>query len=178
MRIGSWAVESMCLRSRATQRGGCTRKARTAAAAAMATKRKRRRKVTLGSRLVRRTATATMGPNSPVAPTARITGPSEVSQDAVVAQDGQQGPERRRGETHADHDRVEHQMGGGKDRPDAQGEQERNHPGTPCPAEVAVAHGGQVELGPGQEHQIGQAEVGERSHQGVRVGQRQHVRGR
>ncbi len=38
-----------------------------------------------------------------------------------------------------------------------------------------MAHGGQVELGPGQEHQVGQAEVGERSHHGIRVGQGQHV---
>ena len=99
----------------------------------------------------------------------------EVSQDAVVAQDGQQGPERGRGQAHADHDRVQHEVGGGEDRPDAQGEQERDHPGTAGAAQVPMAHGDQVELGPGQEHQVGQAEVGERTHHGVRVGQGQHV---
>ena len=99
----------------------------------------------------------------------------EVCRTPLSRRMGSKRPERGRGQAHADHDRVEHEMGGGEDRPDAQGEQERGHPGAPGPAQVPVAHRGQVELGPGQEHQVGQAEVGERSHHGVRVGQRQHV---
>ena len=62
----------------AMKRGGWTCVARSAAITATATKRARRRKVNLASRLVSSTATATIGPNSPMAPTDKIEGPIAV----------------------------------------------------------------------------------------------------
>ena len=78
MRTGSWAVEWRCRRMRATKRGGCTCIASIAAMTATATKRTRRKTVSPTSRFVSRTATATMGPNSPTAPTDRMVGPIAV----------------------------------------------------------------------------------------------------
>ena len=106
---GSCEVESRWRRRRATKRGGCTCIARSAAMTATATKRTRRRKVSRGSRFVSNTATATIGPNSPIAPTDRIGRPEFRLQHTRVAQDRQQGPERRRRQAQRHDDAVEHE---------------------------------------------------------------------
>ena len=84
-------------------------------------------------------------------------------------------PERRRGQAERDDDGVEHEPGGVEEGADAEREHQRGHPRARRPSEVALAHGRQVELGPGQEHQIGQAEVGQRRHDVVRVREVEHV---
>ena len=115
--------------------------------------RRRRRRTRPGggrsrcaSRLVSSTATATIGPNSPIAPTDRMVGPNDVLQHAGVTQDREQGAERRRREAQPDNDGVEDEPGGVQDAADAQAEHERTEPGRGGPLKWPSRMRGQVEL--------------------------------
>ena len=72
MRIGSCELESRVRPSRSTTRGGVGRIAIATAPAASATNSRRSSDVSAGSSLVKRSAMATMGRNSPAPPIARM----------------------------------------------------------------------------------------------------------
>ncbi len=101
--------------------------------------------------------------------------PDRRPQYSGVVQDGQERAERRRRQAEGDNDGVEHETGGMEEDADAKREHQGGSPRARRPAEMALAHGRQVELGPGQEHQIGQAEIGQRRHDVVRMGEVEHV---
>ena len=104
-----------------------------------------------------------------------MVGPIAVPQHAGVAQDGEQRRERGGGQAERHHDRVEDQAGRVQRDPDTEGEDHRGTPGAGRQPEVPLAHDRQVELGAGQEHQIGEAEIGQRRHDRVGMRERQHV---
>ena len=175
IRTGSWAVESRCVAQQRNEAGRVHPQGQERGHGGDHDEEARRRKVTRGSRLVKRTATATMGPNSPIDPTARIVGPNDVFStpssrrigsrvpSAVVVRHmptttasmtspvaGRMAPTPRASRSEASHDVAA--------RPR-------------WPSRMLA----EVELGAGQEHQVGQAEVGEGGDDGVRMRQRQHV---
>ena len=102
-------------------------------------------------------------------------GPDRRVQHLGVVQDGQERAERRRGQAEGHDDVVEHQPRGAEDDSDGQREHQRRPPRAHRSPEVALAHDGEIELGAGQEHQIGQPEIRQRRHEAVRVGQVEHV---
>ena len=171
---GSCAVEWRWRRIRAMKRGGWTCIARSAAITATATNTARRRKVIRGSRLVSRMATATMGPNSPMAPTDRIDGPTGVRSTPASRKMGSSVPRavvvRHRATTTESSTRPV----ACRKTPTPKRQQQRGPPRSRGTPQVPLAHGRQVELGAGQEHEVGQAEIGQRRHDGVRVGEVQH----
>ena len=97
------------------------------------------------------------------------------AQHAGVTEDRQQRAERRRGQAQGDHNRVEHKSRGMEEGAHPQREDERGAPRARRPSEMALTHRRQIELGPGKEHQIGQAKFRQRRHDVVRVRQIEHV---
>ena len=96
-------------------------------------------------------------------------------QHAGVVQDREQRAQGR-GSQAERHDRVvEHESRGMKEDADAERENQGRPPRSRCPSEVALAHGRKVEFGPRQEHQVGQAEIGQGRHDAVRVREVEHV---
>ncbi len=97
------------------------------------------------------------------------------AQRAGVAQDGEQRPERGGGQAERHHDRVEDQACRVQRDADGKGEDHRGAPGSGREPQVPLPHDRQVELGARQEHEVGEAEVGQRRHDGVGVREREHV---
>ena len=160
---------------RAMKRGGCTCVARRAATTATATKRARRRKVSRGSRFVSSTATATIGPNSPMAPTDKTEGPTGVCSTPASRRIGRSVPSavvvrQRATTTWSSTSPVARRT-----TPTASAStRDVPHEPTALPR-WPWRMIGEVELGAGQEHQIGQPEIGQRRHDVVRVGQVEHI---
>ena len=150
--------------------------ASSAAMTATATKRTRSRKVSRGSRFVSNTATATIGPNSPMAPTDRTDGPIACCSTPASRKIGSRVPSAVVVRHSATTTRVENETGGVEHEPDDQRDDKRDPPGSNGASQVPTAHRRQVELRAGQEHQIGQSEVGQRGDDVVRVHEIEHKR--
>ena len=127
------------------------------------------------SRFVSSTATATMGPNSPMAPTDRMEGPTGVRNTPASCRIGRRVPSAvvvRHSATTV-WSSTSPVAWRKTPTPSASTSDATHEPA--ALSEVALAHGRQVELGSGQEHQIGQPEVRQRRHETVRVRQIEDV---
>ncbi len=102
--------------------------------------------------------------------------PDRRAQHPGVAQNGQQRPESRGGQAERHHDRVEDQVRRVQGDADGKGEDHRRGPGPCRQPQVTLPHDRQVELRAGQEHEVGEAEIGQRRHDRVGMRQREDVR--